>query len=80
MNWSRGGFPDQCGNSRDSGSNLEIAITYFANGVDLGAERQAGVKDADLGNCWAIPCDGATQGGGEGEVRGGVRDGWKWSS
>lgn len=56
----------------DSGFNLEIEITGFANGVDLGTEWQAGVKDASLGNCWAtfnIPPDGEKLGQGEGRSR-----------
>lgn len=59
---------------------MEIEVTEFANGVDLGTERQGGVRDADLGNRGAVPRDGAKQGGGEGEGWEGVRDGWKWSS
>lgn len=54
-------------------------MACFANRLGLGTERQAGVKDADLGNCWALPEMGQALWRGRGGG-GGVRDGLSGSA
>lgn len=41
------------GGVEDSRFNLEVKLTAFANGMDVGTEWKTGVKDAGVGNCRA---------------------------